>query len=143
MQIFELEYADGVGGLFDLVIQTFVRFTANSLLPILCSTSILYILVNCLIGLSQLTVCLCVLGCSIPFIQCLGAIAVARHSCGSQSDMDCSTHLCHNSNTIICSSHLTCHQCNCWFFWGILCTSQFDATMVIAYIKLQIKQFFL
>ena len=45
-QIFGLEYADGVGGLHDLVIQTFVRFTAKSCEAIIISTTVLYLLVR-------------------------------------------------------------------------------------------------
>ena len=45
-QIFGLEYADGVGGLHDLVIQTFVRFTAKSCEAIISSTTVLYLLVR-------------------------------------------------------------------------------------------------
>lgn len=45
-QIFALEYADGVGGLHDLVIQTFVRFSAKSCEAIIGSTTVLYLLVR-------------------------------------------------------------------------------------------------
>lgn len=45
-QIFALEYADHVGELHDLVIQTFVNFTAKSCEAIIGSTTVLYLLVR-------------------------------------------------------------------------------------------------
>ncbi len=46
VQIFSLEYSDGVGSPIELVLQTFLRFTSLALLPnLVCSTAI-YLLVG-------------------------------------------------------------------------------------------------
>ncbi len=44
-QIFTLEYADGVGHPGELVLQTFIRFSALALLPITASSAVIYLLV--------------------------------------------------------------------------------------------------
>ena len=128
-QIFGLEYADGVGGLYDLVIQTFVRFTAKSCEAIISSTTVLYLLVRknykLLVVLHAI-----ILGCSVHIVQFVGVVPINCHSFGTQPDMDSSDNLYHNCHTIFCSPHCTHYQCHCGLCWRLLCPNKFDAIMV-------------
>ena len=46
VQIFSLELADGVGSPWELVAQTFFRFSTLSILPITLCSIIIYLLVS-------------------------------------------------------------------------------------------------